>query len=127
VRTRVVTGDWVWRFLGYGFFALGAVGAVLPLLPTTGPWILSVICLAKGRDPLSERLLGHPKFGPALCDYVDHGRISRSGKICAVSGMGMSFLLTAALGAGGYALLLLAGVLSFAMIWVVTRTEPRKH
>jgi uncharacterized membrane protein YbaN (DUF454 family) len=76
-----------WRGAGYAAFGVGALGAALPVLPTTGPWILAVWCLWKGEDPFARRLLDHPRFGRALRDWFEHGTLSRKGKLAASLGM----------------------------------------
>lgn len=73
-------GFW-WRAAGYGFVGLGAIGIVVPLMPTTIFWIVAVWFLLKGRDPMARRLLAHPAYGQALRDWYDRGAIARHGKI----------------------------------------------
>lgn len=72
-------------------FALGTVGIVVPLLPTTVFWILAVTCFAKSAPELAERLMAHPRFGALLQDFVKHGVLSRQAKLFAIGGMGMSY------------------------------------
>ncbi len=113
------------RFLGYGFFGVGAIGTVLPLLPTTGFWILAVWCLAKSDDPLAQALLDHPKFGPSLRDWFDHGAICRTGKLFAVGGMIASFVAIVLFASLSASLLTVIGVsLAIVSAWLVTRPNP---
>lgn len=113
-----------WRLTGYGFFALGAAGTMLPLVPTTGPWLLSVFCLLKGGDPLAQKLLDHPRFGPHLRAWFDAGAISRSGKIAAVTAIATGLILIFVLGANDLALILLTGCAICLSAWLWTRPEP---
>lgn len=52
--------------LGWVFVVLGAIGAVLPLLPTTPFLILALACFAENSPRFHSMLLNHKWFGPPL-------------------------------------------------------------
>jgi len=79
------------KALGTTFLALGTVGIVVPLLPTTVLWILAVTCFAKSAPEHAERLMTHPRFGSALRDFVRHDVLSRTTKVFSIGGMATSF------------------------------------
>lgn len=79
---------------GLTSLALGAVGAVLPLLPTVPFMILAAYCFARSSPALERRLLEHPVIGPHIVRWRDHRAISRRGKRAAVA----AFLVSAAVG-----------------------------
>lgn len=72
---------WWWRvfWLGAGALALavGLVGVVLPLLPTTPLVILAAFCFARGCLRCERWLLAHPRFGPLVRDWRRHRVIPR--------------------------------------------------
>ena len=84
----------VYKTLGALFFLLGAIGALVPLLPTTVFWILAALCFSRGAPEWFEWLRAHPKFGPTLVDYLDHKVISVRGKFWAVGGMAAGCLVS---------------------------------
>jgi uncharacterized membrane protein YbaN (DUF454 family) len=90
-RTSVI----FYRTLGLGFVGLGAIGAVLPLMPTTVFLLLAVWAFARGSPELGERLYADPRFGPLLRDWDERRAIPVRAKIIAVAGMalGMGIIL----------------------------------
>jgi len=80
----------VYRALGLVSVALGIVGAVLPLLPTTPFLILAAYFFARSHPEWEARLLGHPTVGPAIRAWRDHGAIPRGAKQMATVLMAIS-------------------------------------
>lgn len=73
--------------------ALGAIGAVLPLMPTTIFLIFAAWFFAKSSPRLEAWLLNHPQFGPVLRNWREKGAISARGKAAACGGMAFGFLV----------------------------------
>lgn len=65
----------VYRALGLLSVALGIIGAVLPLLPTTPFLILAAYFFSRSHPEWEARLLDHPKVGPAIRAWRDHRAI----------------------------------------------------
>ena len=65
----------VYRALGLLSVALGLIGAALPLLPTTPFLILAAFFFARSHPEWEARLLAHPKVGPMIMAWRDHGAI----------------------------------------------------
>lgn len=79
---------------GFVSLALGALGLLLPILPTVPFVILAAFCFARSSPALERRLVEHPTFGPHIEAWRSRGAISRRGKAAAAA----AFAASAALG-----------------------------
>lgn len=112
----------LWTGAGLFFVALGAVGTMLPLLPTVPLLLLATFCFARGNPAWEQRLLDHPRWGPPLLEWRTRRAISRRGKVSALVAMAMGVVLTA-LTAGFPWWLVTLAVVSVTGTWIWTRAE----
>ncbi len=77
--------------LGWCFFGLGAVGALLPGLPTTPFMLLALWAFSKSSPRFHDWLYAHPVFGPPLQQWRSHRVIPGKAKLLAVATMALSF------------------------------------
>lgn len=113
-----------WRLLGAVSFAIGVANAFIPLLPTTIFLLIGVWAYGKGDPAMRQRLMEHPRFGPALRRWVEHRQISRRGKWAACLGIGASAAITALL-MGMKPITVMVDVgLVVLMAYLATRQEP---
>ncbi|HRE62067.1 MAG TPA: YbaN family protein [Micropepsaceae bacterium] len=117
----------LWILSGLVALALGALGAVLPLLPTTPFILLSAFCFARSSPRLHDWLLTHRIFGPLILNWEREGAISRRAKIAAVSMMAITPVITILIGAPIWALLAQIAVLAGAATFVLTRPSPSNN
>lgn len=110
------------KALGLLFVVIGLIGAVLPLLPTTIFFILAAGCFARSSPDLERRIMEHPRIGPMVEAWRQHGAIPPRAKALAVAGMALGFLtfLWTAHPGPATALVVLAGLLGCAA-FVITR------
>ena len=75
-----------WLYIGLGcvFVALGAVGVVLPGIPTTPFLLLASFFLVRSSPKLHRKMLASKTFGPILADWNEHRGLRRSVKRIAV-------------------------------------------
>lgn len=113
--------------LGCLMLALGAIGAVLPLMPTTIFLIAAAWCFARSSPRLEAWLFQHPRFGPALRAWRDQRAISRTSKLLACAGMALGFVIfwmTAS--PGPLVAIMVAAALAACAAYVSTRAEPKE-
>ncbi len=63
---------WAYFLLAWGFFALGIIGVLLPVVPTTPFMILALACFARSSQRFHDWLFRHRIFGPPLRAWVAH-------------------------------------------------------
>lgn len=114
----------VWVALGATFLGLGAIGILLPLLPTTPFLIAAVWAFGKGSPALRQRLLDHPRVGKPLRDWEAQRAIAPRYKVLACVSMAMLLALSLLAGISSPVLALQASVLALAMLFVLTRSNP---
>ena len=78
--------------LGWFFFALGVVGAFLPVLPTTPIMLLALWCFARSSDRFHNWLYTHRVFGPPLQQWHEYRVIPVVAKCTAVFFMAASLI-----------------------------------
>ena len=100
---------------------VAAIGALVPLLPTTLFLILALACFTRGSPRLARRLLAHPRFGPPLAAWQQHRIISRRAKTLAVVGMALAVVLVALATDGWLATALVGATLLGVATYVLTR------
>ena len=85
-KPQPVTGPKRFVFIALAglFFVLGAVGAVLPVLPTTPFLLLTSYFLARSSPRLNQWLLTSRFFGPILRDWQQLGGVRPDVKVKAI-------------------------------------------
>ncbi|MDC3307210.1 YbaN family protein [bacterium] len=77
----------LWALLGLAFVAVGAVGVIVPGLPTTPLLLLAAACFARSSPRLYAWLLRNPTFGPLIEDFRAGRGVSLRVKLTALSMM----------------------------------------
>lgn len=118
-------GRTAWLLIGLVCVALGIVGAVLPLMPTTIFLILAAGCFARSSPRLEAWLLNHRQFGPTLIAWRAEGAIGARGKIMACTGITIGFALFLWRAQPGPLLCVaVAAIMVGCALYIVTRPLP---
>ena len=118
----------LWTLAGWFCFALGFIGAFLPLLPTVPFMLLAAYCFGRGSERFHEWLITHPTFGPPILDWMEHGTISRRSKRAAGVAILLAFVISLVLGVRPVILAIQAVVLIGVAIFIFSRREgPRRR
>ncbi len=70
---------------GWIFVALGVIGIIVPLMPTTIFFIIAAACFARSSEKFYNWLINHPRFGKFIRDYREQRGMQLKSKIIAVS------------------------------------------
>lgn len=114
------------RILAVSSLGAGALGVVLPLLPTTPFILVALWASARGAPDWHERILAHPRFGPSVQAWQTEGAVSARGKWLACSMMGASWVGLWLGGAQTALLVALAVLFTTVSGYLVSRPEPAK-
>lgn len=90
----------LYKPLGFFFVGLAALGAFLPLLPTTPFLLLAAACFAKSSERWHQWLLNNRTFGPIIKRWEQNRCVSKITKTVSIS----SIIVF-----GGYAMLFALG------------------
>ena len=110
-----------WFALGIVSLALGAIGVVLPVLPTTPFVILAAFAFGKSSPRLQAWLENNPTFGPMIEDWRDNGAIATRYKIMAMTMMAGALLLSVYLSVPTYVVAIQAICIAGAATFILTR------
>lgn len=95
---RLAGAKWA-RYLyivaGFISLALGIIGVVTPVLPTTPFILLSGYCFARGSERFHLWIMGHKYFGPMIRAFRDEKRIPLKAKILATAMIVVTMTTTA--------------------------------
>lgn len=115
-----------WRCVGWSLFAVGCVGMVLPLLPTTIFWILAVLAFSESDPAMAQRIRDWPRVGRAVSDFLDHGTIRPGGKVAALVGLALSGVVLQLTLSPSFLRLAAQGLLALVALYIVSRpSRPR--
>lgn len=113
----------LWRTLAIVCVALALLGSVLPVLPTVPFLLVAAWAGSRGWPQLEAWLLQHPKHGPAIQRWRDHGAVPRRAKVVAIAMMLLSAAILALSGVPLWLKLTASGVMTTAGVWLWLRPE----
>lgn len=110
-----------WFTVGSLALALGVLGIVLPLLPTTPLVLLATFAFAKSTPSIEAWLRRHSVFGPIIIDWQRNGAIAHQYKVLAVGTMLAVLMMSYIFAVAPFVLILQALCMSAAAVFILTR------
>ncbi len=104
--------------------AIGAVGVVLPLLPTTPFLLIAAFAFARSSTRLNSWLRLHRSFGPLINNWHRDGSIDGKVQRIAIIVILMTPVITWLFGAPLWIIVCQIVVLSAAAVFILTRPLP---
>lgn len=114
----------IWFAVGIAALALAALGAALPLLPTTPFLLVAAYAFARSSKRWHAWLHSHRVFGPIIRDWREHRAIDRRAKIVGVASMVAVLAVSVAAEVDPVILAVQAVVLSASAAFVLSRPSP---
>jgi hypothetical protein len=114
----------LWLLAGLTSVAIGAVGLVVPLLPTTPFLLVSAFAFARSSERLHSWLREHRSFGPLIDNWHRDGSIDRKVKRIAIVFILLTPVVTWLFGVPLWVIACQVAVLSAAAIFILTRPSP---
>ena len=115
--------------LGWLCVMLGAIGAVLPLLPTTPFLILALGCFAESSPRFHRMLLNNKWFGPPLAQWESTHTVRKNTKHKAMMIIIITFAVSITILHGRIGLQLMLVGIGLILLWYVNRlkeSEPEQ-
>lgn len=89
-QSKSATVRWTFVILGWVFFILGIIGAVLPVMPTAPFILLAAACWARSSRRFHFWLINHRLFGKYVRDWEERRAVPRYAKFLATIMMAIS-------------------------------------
>lgn len=113
----------LWRTLAVVCVALGFIGIVVPGLPTVPFLLVAAWAGGKGWPQLEAWLLAHPRHGPAIKRWREHGAVPRRAKWLASTMMLISTVVIAWSSAPMFVKLGVPAIMIVVAAWLWMRPE----
>lgn len=112
--------------MGWFFVAVGTIGIVLPVLPTTPFLLIALWAFSQSSEKFHSWLFNHRYLGPPLQDWEQFGIIPMRAKIIALSTMSTSAVLVIFFTqTPWYGLIGMLGFMAIGAIFITTRPSQR--
>ncbi len=111
-------------YLAAGLLSVGAgaIGILLPIVPTVPFLILAAFCFARSSPALEARIMNHPIYGPPIRTWRERGAISRQGKLAATAAF-IASIIFGYFTLDGYWLFAPPVIAAICLSWLWTRPE----
>mgnify|MGYP000393928267 FL=1 len=116
----------LWLMIGIVSMVLGAIGVVLPVLPTTPFLLLASFCFAKGSDRFHKWFIGTKLYKKHLESFVTSRSMTLKTKLCILLPASAMLILAMLAMSNIYGRLFIVFLIIFKYIYFFTRIETVK-
>lgn len=113
----------IWLVAGILSLGAGLIGVFLPLIPTVPFMLVAAFCFARSSERLHDWLVNHPRFGPQIINWREHGAISKSAKRLATLSILAAFAISLMLGLKPWVLGVQAVTLACVALFIWSRPD----
>lgn len=113
----------LWLILGFAAIGLGAVGVVLPVLPTTPFLLLASFCLAKGSEKFHTWFTGTRLYKNHLDEFVHNRSMTLKTKLSILLPASAMLLLALAAMPNKYGRAFIVFLIIFKYVYFFTRIK----
>lgn len=116
----------LWLMIGIVSMVLGAIGVVLPVLPTTPFLLLASFCFAKGSDRFHKWFIGTKLYKKHLESFVTSRSMTLKTKLCVLLPASAMLILAMLAMSNIYGRVFIVFLIIFKYIYFFTRIETVK-
>ena len=116
----------LWFMIGIVSMVLGAIGVVLPVLPTTPFLLLASFCFAKGSDRFHKWFIGTKLYKKHLESFVTSRSMTLKTKLCILLPASAMLILAMLAMSNIYGRVFIVFLIIFKYIYFFTRIETVK-
>ena len=122
-----VSARFLWLLTGLAALPIGAVGVVLPLLPTTPFLLIAAFAFARSSERMNRWLREHQVFGPLINNWHRDCSIDSKTKQKAITVIVATPVVTWLLDVPSWVIVCQIVVLSAAAVFILTRPSPAEN
>lgn len=116
----------LWLMIGIVSMVLGAIGVVLPVLPTTPFLLLASFCFVKGSDRFHKWFIGTKLYKKHLESFVTSRSMTLKTKLCILLPASAMLILAMLAMSNIYGRVFIVFLIIFKYIYFFTRIETVK-
>lgn len=116
----------LWLMIGIVSMVLGAIGVVLPVLPTTPFLLFASFCFAKGSDRFHKWFIGTKLYKKHLESFVTSRSMTLKTKLCILLPASAMLILAMLAMSNIYGRVFIVFLIIFKYIYFFTRIETVK-
>lgn len=116
----------LWLMIGIVSMVLGAIGVVLPVLPTTPFLLLASFCFAKGSERFHKWFIGTKLYKKHLESFVTSRSMTLKTKLCILLPASAMLILAMLAMSNIYGRVFIVFLIIFKYIYFFTRIETVK-